>query len=622
MGEIRNRIRKGTHPLPPLKRGWGYYWTLLFVGITGVLVVATPFASGSGLVNGLVMGGVFWLHLAMGLFALVMMGVVCFGKGRHFSFSIPDAGILLFLGITLATYNWELNPEPEKLWLGGQLVILWFFLRYVFSEYPVLQPYFIFLLMLTGLVEAVWGMEQLHGVRYSNHSLFRLTGSFFNPGPYSGYLAVILPLCLSTAFRFRLGMQYVAWGCVVAILVVLPAGMSRSAWIAGAIACGWVYWMHRMGWQKTKEVVVKYRKAVVPILIIGILAGGIALAGLYRMKQDSANGRLLMWKVTGKAMLEQPFSGTGLGGFPDAFAEAQGGYFRTGEATDTEKMVAGSPEYAFNEFLQIGTEQGVMGLLAFLGWIGGACLIGIKERKIGAVGGLIALMVFAFSSYPLQLPVFWVVMVVLGAVATTTIIEDKDDTPPFPSREGKGYPRIVKLGMIGLGIGSLVLLFGQKEQYGAYKQWNRMQMLYNNKAYQTVEEEYTELHSQLKHKPEFLFEEAQCLNKVGKQEEAVSVLERAKLLSADPMIRYMLAKNEQELGNYRKAETELLQAIDILPERIYPYYLLAKFYALPEVDQKDHFQEVAHIVLTKEPKVKSTAIREMREEIKKLLEKK
>ena len=148
-----------------------------------------------------------------------------------------------------------------------------------------------------------------------------------------------------------------------------------------------------------------------------------------------------------------------------------------------------------------------------------------------------------------------------------------------------------------------------------------MQMLYNNKAYEVVEEEYETLHNQLKHKPEFLFEEAQCLNKVGKQKEAVMILERAKQLSADPMIRYMIAKNKQELRNYREVETELLQAIDILPERLYPYYLLAKFYALPEVSQKDKFQEIAHIVLTKEPKVQSTAIREMREEIKKLLEK-
>ena len=85
--------------------------------------------------------------------------------------------------------------------------MLWFLLRYFLTEAPCLKFFFLFVLMLTGLVEAVWGMQQLHGYAYSNHSLFRLTGSFFNPGPYSGYLAVILPVCLWTALRFQKGIS-------------------------------------------------------------------------------------------------------------------------------------------------------------------------------------------------------------------------------------------------------------------------------------------------------------------------------------------------------------------------------------------------------------------------------
>ncbi len=149
-----------------------------------------------------------------------------------------------------------------------------------------------------------------------------------------------------------------------------------------------------------------------------------------------------------------------------------------------------------------------------------------------------------------------------------------------------------------------------------------MQMIYNNKAYESVAEDYHDLHDKLKHKPEFLFEEAQCLSKTGQYTEAIRVLERAKRLSGDPMIRYMIAKNRQAVGDYREAERELIQAIGILPERLYPYYLLAKLYAEPKFDQADKFQAAAQSVLSKEPKVESTAIREMKAEIKKILEKK
>ena len=103
-----------------------------------------------------------------------------------------------------------------------------------------------------------------------------------------------------------------------------------------------------------------------------------------------------------------------------------------------------------------------------------------------------------------------------------------------------------------------------------------MQMIYNNKAYESVAEDYHGLHDKLKHKPEFLFEEAQCLSKTGQHAEAIRVLERAKRLSGDPMIRYMIAKTGRcsEITGRRKEE--LLQAIGYCRKRLYPYYLFSQ----------------------------------------------
>ena len=47
----------------------------------------------------------------------------------------------------------------------------------------------------------------------------------------------------------------------------------------------------------------------------------------------------------------------------------------------------------------------------------------------------------------------------------------------------------------------------------------------------------------------------------------------------------------------------------VLPGRIYPYYLLAKLYAEPGYRNREKFEKMQRIVLTKEPKVYSTAIR-------------
>ena len=589
---------------------------IALASVFGAMLTATPLVSDSALANGIVMGKVFWFHLSMVLMAIGTIVTIGFGGKKSVSFSLPDGLLLLFAGVTLATYDWQLGPEPEKLLFGGQLIVLWFLLRYFLTEAPCLKFFFLFILMLTGLAEAVWGMQQLHGHAYSHHSLFRLTGSFFNPGPYSGYLAVVLPVCLWTALRFQKGMRYFGWVCVGAILVVLPAGMSRSAWVAAIVACGWVYWMERIGWEKTKAVYIRYKNATIPFIVIVAILAGCAIAGGYGMKRDSADGRLLMWKVTGKAIAGHPVTGTGLGGFPEAYAEAQAEYFKSGKATEKEKRVAGCPEYAFNEYLQVGLEQGIGGLIVFVAWLGSIVYYGIRNRQHGAAGGVLALAVFAVSSYPLQLPSFWVALVFLGAISVT-----KGGT--LTRSSALSVSSVCPITIISLlSLASVCLFILQKGQYEAYKRWGRIQMIYNNKAYESVAEDYHGLHDKLKHKPEFLFEEAQCLSKTGQYTEAIRALERAKRLSGDPMIRYMIAKNRQALGDYREAERELLHAIEILPDRLYPYYLLAKLYAEPAFYQADKFRVAAEAVLAKEPKVESPAIREMRGEIKKILEKK
>ena len=85
------------------------------------------------------------------------------------------------------------------------------------------------------------------------------------------------------------------------------------------------------------------------------------------------------------------------------------------------------------------------------------------------------------------------------------------------------------------------------------------------------------------------------------------------------MILNIIGKNFQEKGEYAQAENGFAFYSHLLPGRIYPYYLLAKLYALPGYLQPDKFHEMADLVLTKEPKVQSTAVREMRDEIRKLV---
>ena len=89
------------------------------------------------------------------------------------------------------------------------------------------------------------------------------------------------------------------------------------------------------------------------------------------------------------------------------------------------------------------------------------------------------------------------------------------------------------------------------------------------------------------------------------------------------MILNIIGKNCQALGNYEEAEKWFIRSTHRLPNRIYPYYLLAKLYAeCPDFFPREKLEWAVRMVLEKEAKVESTAIKQMREEVKELLDEK
>ena len=68
-----------------------------------------------------------------------------------------------------------------------------------------------------------------------------------------------------------------------------------------------------------------------------------------------------------------------------------------------------------------------------------------------------------------------------------------------------------------------------------------------------------------------------------------------------------------------EAEQAYLQAFNMAPARFYPLYLLAKLY--DETGQKEKAVEMATKVMEKEVKIESTAVKEVKEEMRKIIEK-
>ena len=98
-----------------------------------------------------------------------------------------------------------------------------------------------------------------------------------------------------------------------------------------------------------------------------IIAGGI-----YIVKKNSADGRLLMWKVAVQAAMEVPLTGVGWSDVAGTYGEAQEQYFASGKGSEQEIMVADAPEYVFNEYLQIAIAYGPLAAAGVIVMIAGA----------------------------------------------------------------------------------------------------------------------------------------------------------------------------------------------------------------------------------------------------------
>ncbi|WP_238866585.1 O-antigen ligase family protein [Proteiniphilum propionicum] len=532
---------------------------------------------------------------------------------------VSDLLVLAFIIAITVNYNNEANLAPLSLFMILQLGILWYFCRICMFLFPVISNYVIYTILLIGLIEAIWGLGQLYNFLPSKHFLFKTTGSFFNPGPYGGFIALMFPLALHFWLIYKKKnriLEYLFLAVGIVLLLVFPATLSRTAWIAAIIGCLLVVLFDTKAIAKLKNFKKQHPGKVISLAaIITVLFMG-SIYGIFHLKKDSANGRLFMWKITALAIRESPVQGVGLGGFPAAYAQAQMDYFKSGIGSETEKQVAGSPEYAFNEYLRIFLEQGVLGGILFLLLTVFIIRSGIRNKQIGASGSFLTLSVFAFASYPYYLWEFLVMWVLLGSVCVS-----KTEKAHRKKKTKRNIYNFI-LFLIVLFACTLLCLKQLQLYSQAKKEWTKIRPLYNMRSYQSVMDGYAQLYPRLNHDQKFVFEYAVTLNAVKQHAKADSVLARGLQLSCDPMFYNVKGRNYHEMKKYKEAETCYLNSTYLLPERIYPYYLLTKLYADSANYQPQKMKRAAHAVLEKEPKVHSTAINEMRDEVKKILKSK
>lgn len=551
------------------------------------------------------------LSLSIGLVSAISLFLSIIGKS-YFRFSKIDALLVIIVAYYAARYDYQLQLANWKIIYAFLLLLLWFAARIIFSSSLNLKSCFIFSLIGVGALFAIWGLLQLYGCQKSNHALFSITGPFYNRGPYSGYIAMIIPLCLDRLLLSKGFPRYFCYLALFLMLSIVPAGMSRSAWLAVFVSCLWLLAV-RLNWiNALKQYARKhpYMLALYSLLALGILLFSFFL--LFQIKSASAAGRIFIWKNTITAILERPILGYGPGSFPSVYGRAQSAYFASGNYTELEEYVAGSPEYAFNECLQMGIEGGILLLILFVSFFILSLVKGMRNKEYGVCGTLLCLLVFSMFSYPFQELTFGIVAVVSFAICCTKRWPRRIQNVTTRHRYQILYSFIILIGSCGASY----LLRDSKD---LAERWHYATILKSENILDAATDNYDRLYDKLKHNSRFLLSYSKCLSAQENIVKANWVLERAKKVCCDPILRNMQGCNHQLIGEYLAAEACFKEAIQLIPIRVYPYFLLAKLYGDQNFFDDEKALEMANIVLTKKPKIYSKAIDEMRAEMTILL---
>lgn len=543
------------------------------------------------------------------LFSVSPLVVIGLGN-RKVAFKISVIDILAFVWFSYSILDALFSPvsqAEEALIPLTMTFVSYVIFRLVFPQEKPLDKILVAGMAVFGLYECVIGLLQLYGLERSNHAVFRVTGTFFNPGPYSIYVVTMLAVCLAYCYKryrnyspkktfcgkgsVRLAGNMLFFLCAtggIVGLITLPATLSRTAFVALAVVLLLLFGRRNP-------------RMLLSVMVLALVFG----VGLYFLKKDSADGRLLMWIVSLRAICGHPVFGSGIGGFHKAFSDSQKEYFMANPDSSLAS-VAGAPEYAFNDFLEVGVEQGLVGIFLFASIIiVSVCKLLKGKEEIGY--GLIALSVCAMFSYPFCLLPFRILGCLFVARAAAL------DKRPLLIMAG-WHNAVVSIVSCVICVSLLIPInIRIRDKVNAVKDFAIDKVL----RIRTVNDLHMERAKILCDHPKYLFWLGKRLKNVGRYEESLEAFRLGTEVSCDNMFYVMMGNVCMYLKRFDEAEDHYWTAHYMQPCKLYPLYQLLLLYE--DEGRAEDARQMAQAILEAKPKIRSSATEEMKTHVSEYL---
>lgn len=517
---------------------------------------------------------------------------------RNIDIQIQD---LLLILICLLLFLNRVSPiDYSSIWKYSVLCIVYICMRATPRRYYNIPLY---ILMLWGIIETTITILQKYHWLESNHHNFIVTGTFGNPGPLGGLLAVCWLVTIYYVFKSICNKSYISMlllSCIASwLLYGLILSESRAAWLATFVGSMFMlYFKLKAFFVKTKPLQLK----ACVLLFIGIF-----VIIIYFMKRDSADGRLLIWYNTINIIIDYPILGIGTGGWLANYMYYQADYF-IHNPSSTYAILADNVYYPYNEFLHLTAEQGGIGLLliAFLLYF----LFSNSKQKDNDINRLLktillAFLVFSSFSYPADVfPLNILFICIIGIIRSRVIKQIQ-----IPCNKAYLVGSLFFIAIIYISVWSY---------YQHYMISKQISIIAKNeityKSYQDLEE----LYPLFCYNPQLMDIYWQiCLSQYS-LDKKIQILQSTISIAPTCELYYTLGDLWTQKKEPTKAKKCYQTAIAMIPHRLLPQYKLFRFYV--EQGNRKAALKTGSILLKQHVKKEGTKSLRIKSEVSKYLQ--
>lgn len=539
-------------------------------------------------VNRFITAPALWMQAGI---SIGIAGCVLLTKGR---IPLPPKNIVFLMMMWVIYHLWQSRGNIENVITIITLIAVFFLFYATWSRLKDKKLLFL-LFSFLALALSLWGLGQFISLLPSYNGSYAVTGPFDNPAGISASLAFLLPFPLYRCLQKKYREISIIAVCLIVTVIILS-----QAWTAvlATVVIFLLFFIWLLRERNIKPLPVHYTAISVSCLLL--------TAGLFFMKKDSANGRLLIWKCSAQLISRKPVCGYGGNGFTANYMNEQASYF-TKHPDSKYQMLADNVRHPFNEFLKWMVNYGLAGLFLTLILVIIPLSVSWKNNSPEQFFirlSLLSIGICALFSYPFNYPFVRLMTVMLLAFA---LAADPQSITIPNGYLSKGVALLFSLGLLSA------------TAYQAFYEcaWHKI-------AHKSLRGEtrqmlplYKSLYAHLCHKDLFLYNYAAELNVVGYYKESQQIACECDNIWADYDLQMLMADNFLQLQQYSDTEKHLKKAAAMCPVKFMPLYQLTELYL--KTGRKEEARVLAQKILDKKVKIPSPVINSIKNKMRNLL---